>query len=159
LYIFFINNKPKLNLMKMTRISRGFPAFMVSSVLRSLGSSVLMVLFLSVLAIGTAQAQSTNDWVGNRQLVNGNDAIVRLKTAARSTMQQANQQQPNSSSTAVANGLGTDLHFMLRVAEEIAANNRNSKDAINAVAIAMATEGMPATEISRVTQSIIAILS
>lgn len=145
--------------MKMTRISKGFPAFMVSSVLRSLGSSILMVLFLSIIAIGSAQAQSTNDWVGSRQLVNGNDAIVRLKSAARSTVQQASQQQPNDQSTAVANGLGTDFHFILRVAEEIATNNRSSKDAINMVAIAMATEGMPATEISRVTQSIISILS
>jgi hypothetical protein len=144
--------------MKMTRISKRFPAIMEHSVLRSLGTKFLMMLFISFMAFGTAEAQSTNDWVGNRQLVNGNAAVTRLKQAARTIVHQSNQQPPQHS-TAVADGQGTDYHFILRVVEEIALNNRTSKEAINMVALALASEGVVTTELTRIAESLIAILS
>lgn len=144
--------------MKMTRISKRFPAIMEHSVLRSLGTKFLMMLFISFMAFGTAEAQSTNDWVGNRQLVNGDVAVTRLKQAVRTIIQQSNQQPPQQV-TAVANGQGTDYHFMLRVVEEIASNNRTSKEAINMVALALATEGVVTSELTRIAESLIAILS
>jgi hypothetical protein len=145
--------------MKVTKNVSGMAPGNGVSLLRLLSSKMVMLLFAVFLALGSAGAQNINDWVGNRNLVSGNVAIERLKQSARTIMQNAKQQQPSSNSTSVANGQAVDLEFVLRVAEEIAANNRTAKEAINVVATEYATSGMPTTEITRATQIVIAILS
>jgi hypothetical protein len=145
--------------MKVTKNVSGKASQIGVSLLRILGSKMTLLLFAGWFALGSASAQNINDWVGNRTLVSGNVAIERLKQSARTIMQNANQQPPSQSNTSVANGQGLDLHFVLRVAEEIAANNRSGKDAINVVATDYATSGMTTTEIARVVQYVVAILS
>jgi hypothetical protein len=155
--MYFFNYKPKLNLMKMTRISNEFSSSLLDSVLRGFGSKILMALIVIVSMVGSAQAQSINDWVGNRNLVNGTTAITRLKEAARVIVDQG--QNSSQSSTAVANGQGADFSFILRVGEEIKLNSRDSKEAINLVAQEMASEGVSTQEVTRIVQAIVAILS
>jgi hypothetical protein len=145
--------------MKVTKNVSGMAPGNGVTLLRLLSSKAVMLFFAVFLALGSAGAQNINDWVGSRNLVNGNIAIERLKQSARTIMQNAQQQQPSQQSTSVANGQAMDLQFVLRVAEEIAANNRTAKDAINVVATSYATSGMPTTEIARATQIVISILS
>jgi hypothetical protein len=142
--------KMTVNEMESTKALSGFS-------MRFVGLKSIMVLFGLLWMIGSAQAQSINDWVGNRNLVNGTTAITRLKDAARVIIDQG--QNPSQSSTAVANGNGNDFSFIVRVGEEIKINNRTSKDAINEIAVQAASEGMSTQEITRLVQALVSILS
>ncbi len=145
--------------MKMTlNVSEKAPRI-GGSFLRILGSKVVLLFILGFLSMNTTEAQSTNDWVGNRVLVNGNAAVTKLKQAARTIVHNANQQPPSPVSTQVAEGNGVDYHFIVEVVNEIAANNRNSKDAINIVALNLASSGIAGNEINRIVADLIAILS
>jgi hypothetical protein len=145
--------------MKMTlNVSEQVPGRW-GSIFRILGSKIVLLFILGFLSMNTTEAQSTNDWVGNRVLVNGNAAVTKLKQAARTIVHQANQQPPSPVSTKVAEGHGVDYHFILEVVNEIAINNRNSKDAINIVALSMSTAGASGSDINRIVADLIAILS
>jgi hypothetical protein len=142
--------KMTVNEMESTKALSGFS-------MRFVGLKSIMVLFGLLWMIGSAQAQSINDWVGNRNLVNGTNAITRLKDAARVIIDQG--QNPSQSSTAVANGNGNDFSFIVRIGEEIKINNRTSKDAINEIAIKASSEGMSTQEVTRLVQVVVSILS
>jgi hypothetical protein len=123
--------------------------------------TIMVIGLMGMLFSSDASAQSINDWVGNRNLVSQPVATQRLESA----MVQVKDQLAQSGATvdAVSNpgvlSLEDRLDFYRRVYEEIRDNNRETKLAINMVAVAQSNAGVGTPKISQLVQELVALLS
>jgi hypothetical protein len=122
--------------------------------------TVFMVGALSLLFSAEGSAQSINDWVGNRILVNEQVAIQRLESALVQIKTSMNQ-SPTIDANISPNTLTSEnrMVFYSKVLIEIRDNSRTPKNAINVVAVELSNAGYIPTKTTQLVQELIALLS
>jgi hypothetical protein len=136
---------------------------------RSLGSwgsagkglaTSFFLMFFMLLGIGQVEAQSTQDWTGNRSIVGRQAAIQILKVEIdrMRTNQPAQTGAVVGTTSADVNALIELSHFT-RVYDLLVGSNRSTKEAINDVTNEMISEGYSSDGIKSSVKRMINLLS
>lgn len=122
----------------------------------------MALLLIGMISANEVSAQSINDWVGSRQLVSEIVAIQRLEPTAASLKQLSqNQQGMTDALTNNPQAVTTEdrLQFFTAVIQQLRANGRTTRDAVNAVAVEFIDMGVPAPKVTSLVGEVLNLLS
>lgn len=139
--------------MKMMSISSIVSDSATSVIFRTWAVKLVALFIMSFVAMGTTHAQGQTDWVGNKQLVDRQVAMNRLKTESQRII----DEQKQSEFRAVS-GETAETRFYGRIGEMIVTNNRATRDAVNDAANQMVAEGKGHAEISGLVKKAVNLL-
>jgi hypothetical protein len=124
--------------------------------------AMFTLMLIGLMSINEVSAQSINDWVGNRQLVSEPVAIQRLEPMA-ANLKQVYLGNSGNTDAVVGNPQTITAEerfvFFTAVIEELRANGRTTKDAVNTVAAQQVAMGIPATKVTTLVSEVLSLLS
>ncbi len=137
----------------MTGIYSIKPDSATSIIFRTWAVKLVALFIVSFVAMGTTHAQGQTDWVGNKQLVDRQIAMNRLKTESQRIVDEQKQ-----SGFRTMSGETAESRFYGRIGEMIVTNNRITRDAVNDAANQLMAEGQGHDEVSRLVKKAVNLL-